>query len=293
MNLGQLGTLALAQRNYAEARRRYTEALAAFQALGEPESEAVLWHQLGMVAEELRDWDEAERCYRESLRLSEAGNNLAYAASTTNQLGLVCKGAGRPAEAETWYRRALGAFHALGDRRYEATCANNLAGLLLDVEALPPADRPAPFRDRDLLAEAEEYARRALEIKEAIGDPSLEIWKNYARMAQIAERRGCPEEVRRWRRREQESFAAFAGSSLQVQKWAEEMTVIAAACRGDEEARQAAIQIINRYRDSKDWGNLVATFARMLDGERDRDVLLEGLDRIDAAIVIHTLAALG
>jgi len=30
----------------------------------------------------------------------------------------------------------------------------------------------------------------------------------------------------------------------------------------------------------------------MLDGERDRDALLEGLDRIDAAIVIHTLAAL-
>ena len=292
VDLGQLGTLALLQRDYAEARRRYAEALAAFQALGEPESEAVFWHQLGRVAEEERDWDEAERCYREALRLREARNNPAGVAQTANQLGLVCEGAGRPAEAETWYRRALDAFHTLGDRRYEAVCANNLAALLLDVEALPPAARPGPFSGRDLLAEAETYAQRAQEIREALNDPSSEVWKTYSLLADIAERRGHPDEARRWRRREQESFAAFAGSSLEVQKWSEEIAVVAAACKGDEEAQQVALQIVNHYRDSKDWGKLVATFARMLDGERDRDALLEGLDRIDAAIVIHTLAAL-
>jgi hypothetical protein len=148
-----------------------------------------------------------------------------------------------------------------------------------------------PFRDRDLLAEAEAHARRAWEIDKHL-DASVEPWKDCAILAQIAERRGSPEEPRRWRRREQESFAAFAGSSLEVQKWAEEMAVVAAACKGDEEARRTALQIIGHYRDSKDWGKLVAAFARMLDGERGRDVLLEGLDRIDAAIIIHTMAAL-
>jgi len=291
VNLGQLGTLALRQRDYAGAHRRYTEALAAFQALSEPESEAVLWHQLGRVAQERRDWDEAERCYREALRIREPAGHWALAATDYNQLGLVCKNAGRPAEAETWYRRALAIDEQLGSQKEIALRCNNLAALLLGVEALPPAARSAPFTDRDLLAEAEAYARRAAEIVEVLG-PSEEPWKTYNILAGIAERRGRPDEARRWRRREQESFAAFAGSSLEVQKWAEEMAVVAAACKGDERARQAAIQIINHYRDSKDWGKLVATFVRMLDGERDRDALLEGLDRIDAAIVIHTLAAL-
>lgn len=289
--LGQLGTLALRQRDYAEARRHYAEALETFQTLGEPESEAILWHQLGMVAADLRDWDEAERCYRESLRLREVGNNLTGVAETANQLGTVCQQAGRPAEAETWYRRALDAFHTLGHQRYKAVCVNNLAALMLDVEALPPAARPAPFADRDLLAEAEAHARRAAEIKEQLG-PSTQPWTTYNILTQIAERKGLPEEARRWRRREQESFAAFAGSSLEVQKWAEEIAVVAAACQGNKEAQQVAVQIIDRYRDNEDWGKLVATFAQMLDGERDCDVLLEGLDRTDAAIIIHTLAAL-
>ena len=85
-------------------------------------------------------------------------------ANTANQLGVVCKSAGRPAEAETWYRRALAIQEQLDDQKNVAIDCNNLAALLLAVEPLPPADRPAPFTNRDLLAEAEEYARRAQEI---------------------------------------------------------------------------------------------------------------------------------
>ena len=41
---GQLGTLAFLQGDLAEAERRYQEALASFQRLGEPETEAAIWH---------------------------------------------------------------------------------------------------------------------------------------------------------------------------------------------------------------------------------------------------------
>jgi len=293
VNMGQLGTLALRRRDYAGARRRYTEALAAFQALGEPGSEAVLWHQLGMVAQEQRDWDEAERCYRESLRLSEAGNNLAGVANTANQLGLVCEGAGRPAEAETWYRRALDAFHALGDRRYEAVCANNLAALLLDVEPLPPAARPAPFTNRDLLAEAEEYALRSAETMEAIGDPSLQIWEVCFNLTRIAERQGRPDEARRWRRREQESFAAFAGAGAQLPRWVEPVVqAVVAACEGSAEARKAINETLGQLAETDDWRNLPPVIRHILDGERDLATLTDGLDRIDALIVRRILEAL-
>ena len=290
VTLGQLGTLALVQGDYAEARRRYQEGLAAFQTLGEPESEAVLWHQLGMVAQGQREWDGAEHCYRESVRLSEAGNNLAYAAGTANQLGAVCQGAGRSAEAETWYRRALDSFQALGDRRYEAACANNLAGLLLDVEARPPAARPAPFAARDLVGEAEAYAHRAREIREALNDPSSEVWKTYSTLAQIAERRGRPDEVRRWRRREQESFAAFRGADVEIREWLPLIPVIVAACEGSEEAKKQAEQHLQTFEEG--WPTTVAAIHYILQGERDLDLLTADLARKGALIVRCILAAL-
>ena len=293
VDLGQLGTLALLQRDYAGAHRRHTEALAAFQALGEPEMEAVAWHQLGMVAEELRDWDEAERCYRESLQLKEAGNNLAGVASTANQLGAVCQQAGRPAEAETWYRRALAIGEQLGSQKEIALRCNNLAALLLDVEALPPATRPAPFMDRDLLAEAEAYAQRARKIREALDDPSSEVWKTYSLLAQIAERRGRPDEARRWRRREQESFAAFAGAEAQLPSWVEPVArSVVAACQGSEGGREAVDEALRQMAETDDWRNLPPVIRRILDGERDLASLTDGLDCYDALIVRRILAAL-
>ena len=290
---GQLGTLALHERNYPEARRRHQEALSAFQALGEPAMEAAAWHQLGRVAQEERDWDEAERCYRESLRLSEAGNNLAYAASTADQLGIVCKGAGRLAEAGTWFRRALAIDEQLGRHSEVAKRYSNLAALLLEVEGLPAADLPAPFAGRDLLDEAEKYARQAAEIIEAIGDPSLQIWTTYSALAQIAERRGQPDEARQWRRKEQESFAAFAGAEAQLPRSVGPVVqAVVAACAGSEEARQEVERALGRMAETEGWGNLPPVIRRILAGERSLDTLAEGLGRIDALIVRRILAAL-
>jgi tetratricopeptide (TPR) repeat protein len=288
--LGQLGTLALQERNYPEARRRYQGALKVFQALGEPEGEAIGWHQLGRVAEEERDWDEAERCYREALQLSEAGNNLAYAASTANQLGVVCEGAGRLAEAETWFRRALAIAEQLGSRKETALRSNNLAGLLLEAEGLPAADRPAPFAGRDLLDEAEEYAQRAREIKEQLG-PSTEPWTTYGILAQIAERRGHPDEARQWRRKGQESFAAFAGSEAQLPRWVTPVAqAVVAACAGNQEARQQVEGLFPQF-EQGNW-RIVDAIKRIWNGERDLDALTDGIDRNSALIVRRILAAL-
>ncbi len=289
VDLGQLGTLALLQRDYAEARRRYAEALAAFQALGEPETEAVAWHQLGRVAEEQRAWDEAERCYRESLRLKEAGNNLAGVARTANQLGLVCKNAGRPDEAETWWKKALNHAELLPDQG--ARVLNNLAGLLLDVAARPPAARPAAFAARDLLAEAEAYAHRAREILEALNDPSTEVWKTYNILAQIAARRGRPDEARGWRRREQASYAAFAGAWAQLPGWAEPVAqAVVAACRGNREAKKQ-VEALFPQLEAGNW-RIVDAIRRIWAGERDLDTLTDGIDAKSALIVRGILALL-
>jgi tetratricopeptide (TPR) repeat protein len=110
VTLSRLAELALRRNNLAEADRLYTEALTNFQVLGEPQSEAIVWHQLGRVAEEGHDWDRAERCYRESLRLKELYGDIPGVARTCNQLANVAKNARRLDDAERWYLRSLEMF---------------------------------------------------------------------------------------------------------------------------------------------------------------------------------------
>jgi len=298
--LGQLGLLALRQGDYAEARHRYSEALAAFHTLGEPESDAGLWHQLGRVAEEEAQrvgapraaplWDEAERCYREAMRIREAAGNLAMAATDYTQLGVVCQQASRPAEAETWHRRALAIDEQLGSQKDVAIDCNNLAGLLLDVAAQPPVGRPIAFAGRDLLAEAEALAQRAIGIKEKLG-VSTAPWTTYSILAQIAERRGRSEEARAWRRQEQESFAAFDGAWAQLPQWVEPVAqAVAAACQGDRQARVQVEAAFHQF-EAGNW-RIVDAIQRIWDGERDLYALTDGIDRNSILIVRRILAAL-
>ena len=200
VDLGQLGTLALKRGDLAEAARRYTEALETFRALGEPRSEAVIWHQLGMVAQEAQDWDEAGRCYRESLKLEESYNDLIGVASTCNQLAIVAEGAGRPNDAERWYLRAIELGEQLGDLKGLAQRLNNLARLYF-------------FQGH--LGEAARWALRAAEIVE-LHHVQTEVWKIYSLLAEIAEAQGQGDKAAAWRRKGQESYAAYIGSEQEL-----------------------------------------------------------------------------
>ena len=84
----------------------------------------------------------------------------------------------------------------VGNPKELALDYSNLAGLYLD---------------QNRLDKAEEYAGHALKILETL-DLSAEPWKTYSILAIIAKKRGQINEARAWRHKEQESFAAFAGS---------------------------------------------------------------------------------
>ena len=187
------------QRDYAEARRRHTTrwppSAPWTSRRGKP-SPGTSWAGrggrsvacAGRAAAPL--WAEAEHCYRESLSSKRPPATWRGVAETANQLGIVCQRAGRPAEAETWYRRALAIDEQLGRQKEVAMRANNLASLLLDMAALPPAGRPAAFAGRDLLAEAEAFALRALEIRRHSTTHRSKSGRITRILAQIAERRG-------------------------------------------------------------------------------------------------------
>ena len=302
VDLGQLGNLALSRGDLAEARQRHTEALATFHGLGEPQMEAVAWHQLGIVAQEAEAWDEAERCYRESLKLEEQMNHAEGVAQTCNQLAIVAENAGRPADAERWYLRAQQIRDQVSPQ--DASSLNNLAGLYLAQGRLDEAGR---------------YAHRAVKIDEAIGDPSVEIWKDYSILVEIAEAQGRPDEAAGWRRKEQESYgrtqdrlwkskngdrrsrqwppgssSGGAGDAVARirQQWAQVVAAVVDVCRGNADAVRAVAPFLEQLAGQDDWRALAAVLRRILAGERDA-TLLNGLDATDRVIVGDILAALG
>jgi len=280
---GQLGTLALMNKKWAEARHRYQQALASFHALGEDQSEAILWHQLGMVAQKEENWDEAERCYRQSLTISERIGDKAQAASTCNNLAVVEKDAGRPAQAERWYRRAIELNKETKNAKLLASNYNNLADLLLTRYDSPHGPRP------DLDA-AEEYALRAVAILERL-DLSAEPWKTYSILAKIAERKGNVAKARAWRRKEQETFAAFPGSWARLQRqFGPVVDLVVAATQGVPGKKEEVERLFEQL--TRGGYMLEEPIRRIWAGERDVWALTEGLDRADALIVRKILAAL-
>ena len=310
---GQLGTLALQEGDFAEAERQHRAALARFHALGETRTEAIVWHQLGMAYQTAAErgagqgvgskgvgskeslLQQAEEAYRQSLQLEEALGNQAGAARTANQLAIVAQLAGRPADAARWYRRALRDFQATGQMRELAVVANNLASLLLaaargEVGSPPPAGLA---EGGDLLAEAESLARQALQIREAINDPSTEIWKTYIILAGIAAARGDPAAVRDWRRKERAAYVAFPGHWANLSRqWGQVVQAVAQASR--LRAIPADLDAALQRKAEHGWTAVVAALRDLLAGARDADALADkhNLDREDYLIVCKTLEAL-
>lgn len=110
---GQLGTVRLRQRCYAEALTAHTDARERFAALGEEQTVATAWHLIGMVHHAAGRGDAAEDAYRRSLALEVRLGNVAGQALTLNQLaGLYDDVLSRPEEAVTLYRQAAERYRA-------------------------------------------------------------------------------------------------------------------------------------------------------------------------------------
>jgi len=276
----QLGTLAMREGNLTEAADRYRTVLALFQQLREPAMEAVLWHQLGTVFQEARQWDEAERHYREAARIREqqgiiSGSNGA--AATWNQLASVSERTGKPEAAESWYWKALEVFRGGGDRVNLTKCLNNLAGLL----------RNQPSR----LVEARELAEEALAIKQTLDPGAAEIWKTYDILAEIADQESRPSQARAYRRLARASKRSFAGTRNELKEHLPLIvgTIMATQKRKERKELEALLPDLEQH----GWTSLVAAIRRLLAGERDADVLCEGLGLEDSMIIetiLHALA---
>lgn len=271
VSLAQLGTLAMQRSHLTEAVRRYTKALETFRKLGEPQSEAIIWHNLGMVAEKAQNWEEAERCYRESVRICEQIRDLPHLASAYNQLGLVAGGVGRLDDAERWYLRAQEIKDKINSKDFSTL--GNLANLYLS---------------QGRLAEAEQYAKRAMIIVETL-DLSAEPWKTYSILDDIAQAKSNAQEAAQWRRKSQESYFAYPGAAYKLpQSGPAFIQSVAAAGQGNTVAKREVEKILHQL-EAKGYQNLSAAIRRLLSGEKDFERLRIELDYQDAYIVRRIL----
>ena len=262
--------------NLPEAADRYRSALALFQQLSEPESEAVAWHQLGRVFQEAGQWDEAERHYRESGRIKEAHGNLAGAAQTWNNLAAVSHSAGKPEAAEMWFRKAIQGGRASGDILPTSRAINNLAGLL---QTQP-----------DRLSEARQLAEESLAINKTLDPGAAEIWKTYNILAKIAEKEAQATtdasqkakllaQAREHRRLAREAKRNFPGTRHQLRQFAPVILATVAACAGQAQGLQAVKQLqLMLAQAGADGQALSRALDRILAGERDETSLCEGLE---------------
>ncbi|MFF5495446.1 tetratricopeptide repeat protein [Streptomyces aquilus] len=152
--LHQLGLIAHARGDLAEAEARCREALAIRERLGERNQICTSYHFLGAIAQERENFDEAEEHFQRALAISEELGLRANTASTIHQLGLMAFTRGDLAQAEALCRDSLAIGEELGDRT-GAAARHHFLGVIA--------------MERKNLDEAEEQFRHSLAISEGFG----------------------------------------------------------------------------------------------------------------------------
>lgn len=273
---GQLGTLALVQNNLTEAVHRYKEARDIFQHLNEPAMEAVAWHQLGITFQELHQWGNAEQAFRQSAQIREFQgliSGLNGAVATWNHLAILSKDMGKLKESEDWYHKAIKADRENGDKVLLLQHLNNFANLL---QMLP-----------DRLTEAQQVAEESLAIKQTLDPAAVQIWTTYELLAQISDKQGDPAKAKEYRRLSRTARANFAGTEYELRQHAQLIEGVVMAI-DDAEVRQQ-LELILEDMISRGWQDLITAIRQILNGERDEDILCEGLGDMASQIVLAIL----
>jgi len=179
--LHQLGIIAQAQGEYAEARRLYSESLTIFERLGDQGGRANTLHELGSIAQDQGEYEEARRLYSESLAIKERLGDQGARANTLGQLGMIAQDQGEYAEARRLYSESLTISERLGDQGGRATTLHQL-GLLAHRQQ----DYPGAVK----------YMAQALAIFERLHSPSREL--ALRKLAQLRSELGETAFARLW-----------------------------------------------------------------------------------------------
>jgi hypothetical protein len=149
------------------------------------------------------------------------------------------------------------------------------------------------------LAEAREVAEEALALRKILDPGAQEIWKTYDLLAGIADREAAlaadsgqkaelQRQARNHRRLAREAKRNFAGTRHELRQ---HRPLIVATVRAvqDQQARRE-LESVFADLERKGGTSLVAAIRRLLDGERDVDLLCEDLEA-DGSMIIEAILA--
>ncbi len=190
---GQLATIRMFQKRYADALQSHQQALALFQQLYEPGTVATAWHQIGITHRMAGDFAQAEQAYRQSLSINSQQGNKAGEASSLGELGLLYRNWNRPEQAISFYRQAADIYVQLGNLRYEGVVRNNLAYALILLERYD---------------EARTELLRAIECGQAFGH-AAQPWKTWNILHDLEQASGNPPAAREARQQALVTFLAY------------------------------------------------------------------------------------
>lgn len=103
----QLGMVAHAQDNLADAKDLYKKSLEISEHLEYQQGAEHTYHQLGVIAEEQGNWHEAEDFNKKSMNVKESRNDHQGLANSYHQRGVIAQEQGNLCDAEYWYEKSL------------------------------------------------------------------------------------------------------------------------------------------------------------------------------------------
>jgi len=193
VNRGQLGTVRMLQRRFADALEAWQQAREQFEALGEPTSVAIAWHQLAMVHEKARQFAAAEQAYKESLRVKVSLNDRAGEAATLGQLGNLYLQQGRMEDAVALHRKAVSLYETLGDTASASRFQHNLGITLHKLGRLD---------------EARVTLKAALAIKTRLGHGAAP-WKTWQALLNVERNAGKTQAAAEARAQAMKTYRAY------------------------------------------------------------------------------------
>ncbi|MFZ4558349.1 MAG: tetratricopeptide repeat protein, partial [Pseudanabaena sp.] len=255
---------------------RYAEAEAVFQeiltGLGATPSynRCVTLGRLGRCYRSTGQPERAAATYRLGL---EGAAMLEQSDGVKRQMGLLQTDLGDVLRAMGDYDRARESYEAslvikaeLSDRRGEAVTQNQLGTLALVQKNLTEA--------------AQRY-------QETLDPAAAQIWTIYNTLAKISDQQGDPAKAKEYRRLSRTARANFAGTEYELRQHAPLIEAVVRAV-DDAEVRQQLEPMLEDM-ISRGWQNLIAAIRQILNGERDEDILCEGLNDINSQIVLAIL----
>ncbi len=125
----QLGRVAQAQRQWAQAQSYYQQALAIWIEFNDRYFQARTYHNLGVVAQEQRQWEQAQDYYQQALAIKIEFNDHYSQACTYHNLGSVAQEQRQWLQAQKYYQQALTIYIEFNDCYSQASTYYNLGGV--------------------------------------------------------------------------------------------------------------------------------------------------------------------